>query len=95
MDAAARLFKAATIAVYGWIVACVLVTLAIGRVVMPVYCLIALLTLPWAVKAMRGSKEYHDRGRLIPAMADNVTFILLTPVLLGVGYILEKLFPLF
>ena len=95
MDAAARLFKAATIAVYGWIVACVLVTLAIGRVVMPVYCLIALLTLPWAVKAMRGSKEYHDRGRLIPAMADNVTFILLTHVLLGVGYILEKLFPLF
>ena len=95
MDAAARLFKAATIAVYGWIVACVLVTLAIGRVFMPVYCLIALLTLPWAVKAMRGSKEYHDRGRLIPAMADNVTFILLTHVLLGVGYILEKLFPLF
>jgi 1,4-dihydroxy-2-naphthoate polyprenyltransferase len=95
MDAAARLFKAATIAVYGWIIACVLATLAIGRVVMPVYCLIALLTLPWAVKAMRGPKEYHDRGRLISAMADNVTFILLTHVLLGLGYILEKLFPLF
>jgi len=95
MDAAARLFRIATIAVYGWIVACVLATLATGRVVMPIYCLIALFSLPWAVKAMRGSKEYRDRGRLIPAMADNVTFILLTHVLLGVGYILEKLFPLF
>lgn len=94
LDAASRLFRIATIAVYGWIVACVLATLAIGRVVMPVYCLIALVSLPWAIKAMRGSKEYHDRGRLIPAMADNVTFILLTHVLLGIGYILERLFPL-
>jgi len=95
MDAAANLFNIATIAVYGWIVACVLATLVLGRVVMPVYCLIALFSLPWAVKAMRGSKDYRDRNRLIPAMADNVTFILLTHVLLGVGYILEKRFPLF
>ncbi|BBO78471.1 1,4-dihydroxy-2-naphthoate octaprenyltransferase [Desulfosarcina widdelii] len=95
MDAAAKLFSIATIAVYGWIVACALATFVLGRVVMPVYCLIALLALPWAVKAIRGSKEYRDRARLIPAMADNVTFILLTHVLLGVGYILEKLFPMF
>jgi 1,4-dihydroxy-2-naphthoate octaprenyltransferase len=94
MDAAAKLFRIATIAVVGWIIVCVLATLAFGRIIMPVYCLIALLALPWAVKAMRGSLEYNDRGKLIPAMADNVTFILLTHVLLGVGYILEKLFPL-
>lgn len=95
MDAAARLFRIATIAVVGWIIACVLATLAFGRVVMPVYCLIALLALPWAVKTMRGALQYQDRAKLISAMADNVTFILLTHVLLGVGYILEKLFPLF
>jgi 1,4-dihydroxy-2-naphthoate octaprenyltransferase len=94
LAAAARFFRLATIAVYGWIIGCVVATLAIGSVVMPVYCLVALLALPWAVKAMRGSKEYHDRSRLIPAMGDNVTFILLTHVLLGLGYILEKLFPL-
>ncbi len=95
LAAAARFFRLATIAVYGWIIGCVLATLTIGSVVMPVYCLIALLALPWALRAMRGSKEYHDRSILIQAMGDNVTFILLTHVLLGLGYILEKLFPLF
>jgi 1,4-dihydroxy-2-naphthoate octaprenyltransferase len=95
MDAAARLFRIATITVYGWIIAGVLATYIFGRVVMPVYCLIALLALPWAVKAMRGARQYKHRARLISAMADNVTFILLNHVLLGVGLILGKLFPLF
>ena len=95
LDAAAKLFMLATVAVYVWIVGCVLATLLTGKVVMPLYCLIAFLALPWALKAMRGSKEYHDRSRLVPALGDNVKFILFTQVLLGVGYILEKLFPLF
>ncbi len=95
MDAAIRLFRSATIAVYVWIIGCVLATLVTGSVVMPVYCLISFLALPWAIKAMRGSKKYEDRNLLIAAMGDNVIFILLTQVLLGVGYILEKLFPLF
>jgi 1,4-dihydroxy-2-naphthoate octaprenyltransferase len=95
LDAAAKFFMLATVAVYVWIIGCVLATLLTGKVVMPVYCLIALLALPWAVKAMRGSKEHHDRSRLVPALGDNVKFILFTQVLLGVGYILEKLFPLF
>ena len=95
LDAAAKFFILATVAVYVWIIGCVLATLLTGKVIMPVYCLIALFTLPWAVKAMRGSKEYHDRSRLVQALGDNVKFILFTQVLLGVGYILEKLFPLF
>jgi 1,4-dihydroxy-2-naphthoate octaprenyltransferase len=95
LDAAANFFMLATVAVYVWIIGCVLATLLTGKVVMPVYCLIALFTMPWAVKAMQGSKEYHDRSRLVPALGDNVKFILFTQVLLGVGYILEKLFPLF
>jgi 1,4-dihydroxy-2-naphthoate octaprenyltransferase len=95
LDAAAKFFMLATVAVYVWIIGCVLATLLTGKVVMPVYCLIALFTMPWAVKAMQGSKEYHDRSRLVPALGDNVKFILFTQVLLGVGYILEKLFPLF
>ena len=95
LAAAAKFFILATVAVYVWIIGCVLATLLTGKIVMPVYCLIALLALPWAVKAMRGSKEYHDRSRLVQALGDNVKFILFTQMLLGVGYILEKLFPLF
>ncbi|HOS96052.1 MAG TPA: prenyltransferase [Deltaproteobacteria bacterium] len=91
MEAAGRLFRIATVSVYLWIIGCVLATLVTGTVVMPVYSLIALATLPWAVKAMQGSREYRDRDRLVQALKSNVTFILMTQVLLGVGYILDKL----
>lgn len=93
MEAAGRLFRTMTVLVYVWIVGCVLATLATGRVVMPLYCLISLLTLPLALKAMQGSKEYGDRAKLVPALGTNVMFILTTQVLLGVGYILDKVFP--
>ena len=94
MDAAGRLFRIMTILVYIWIIGCVGATLITGSVVMPVYCLLALLTLPFARKAMNGSKEYRDRNKLVPALGSNVIFILLTHVLLGVGYILDKFFPI-
>jgi 1,4-dihydroxy-2-naphthoate octaprenyltransferase len=94
-DAAGRLFKTATILVYIWIIGCVIATLITGTKIMPLYCLIALLTLPFAVKAMKGSSEYDDMNKLVPALGSNVQFILITQILLGVGYILEKVFPLF
>lgn len=94
MHAAGRLFRIMTILVYIWIIGCVAATLITGSVVMPVYCLLALLTLPFARKAMNGSKEYRDRNKLVPALGSNVIFILLTHVLLGVGYILDKFFPI-
>jgi 1,4-dihydroxy-2-naphthoate octaprenyltransferase len=94
MEAAGRFFRIATIFVYIWIVGCVLATIITGAVVMPVYSLLALLTLPLAVKAMQGSKEYNDRSKLVPALGSNVMFILITQVLLGVGYILDKIFPI-
>ncbi len=95
MEAAGRLFRVATISVYVWIIGCVLATLITGAVVMPVYSLIALLTLPFAMKAMQGSREYNDRSKLVPALGSNVAFILITQMLLGVAYILEKLFPFY
>jgi 1,4-dihydroxy-2-naphthoate octaprenyltransferase len=61
---------------------------------MPVYCLLALLTIPLAAKAMQGSREHGDRDRLVQALGQNVKFILFTQVLLGAGYILEKVIPL-
>jgi len=93
METAGWFFRLTTISVYIWIVCCVLATLITGSVIMPVYCLAALLTLPFAAKAMRGSREYNDRSRLIPALHSNVLFILVTQVLLGVGYILDRAYP--
>ncbi len=95
MRAAGRLLRTATIMVYIWIALCIAATLLTGIPIMPVYCLIAFLSMPFALRAMRGSYEYKDLTKLIPALSSNVKFILTTHVLLGTGYILEKVYPLF
>jgi 1,4-dihydroxy-2-naphthoate octaprenyltransferase len=79
-------YTALTIAVYLWIIGWV----AAG--IMPVFSLIALLTLPFAIGAIRGGQKHQDMSRLVPAMADNVMVVLLTQFLLGVGYILGRVF---
>jgi 1,4-dihydroxy-2-naphthoate octaprenyltransferase len=79
-------YSALTLLVYLWIIAWVVVG------VMPVFCLIALLTLPLAVKAIQGALKPENMGRLVPAMANNVLVILLTQLLLGIGYILGRVF---
>jgi len=79
-------YSALTIIVYLWIIGWV----AAG--VMPLFALIALLTLPLAIKAIRGSRKHDDMNRLVPAMASNVQVVLLTQFLLGVGYILGRVF---
>jgi 1,4-dihydroxy-2-naphthoate octaprenyltransferase len=80
------IYSALTIVVYIWIVAWVIAG------AMPVFSLIALLTLPFAVKAIRGGQNYDDMSRLVPAMANNIMVVLLTQLLLGVGYILAGVF---
>ncbi|MFC2073074.1 prenyltransferase [Chloroflexota bacterium] len=75
-----------TVVVYLWI---------IGGVVagqMPVFSLIALLTIPFAIKAIQGALRHQDMDKLVPAMANNVQVILLTQLLLGIGYILARIF---
>ncbi|MFC1875479.1 prenyltransferase [Chloroflexota bacterium] len=79
-------YSAMTILVYLWVIGSVIAG------VMPVYCLVALLTLPLAIKAIRGSMQYQDMNKLVPALANNVMVVLITQLLLGVGYILAKLF---
>ena len=81
---ASRFFSAMTILVYLWIIGGVIAC------AMPVYCLIALLTLPMAIKAIRGSMQYQDMSKLMPALASNVMVVLITQFLLGIGYILAK-----
>jgi 1,4-dihydroxy-2-naphthoate octaprenyltransferase len=79
-------YSALTLLVYLWIIAWV----AAG--IMPVFCLIALLTLPLAIKAIQGALKPENMKRLVPAMANNVLVILVTQLLLGIGYILGRVF---
>jgi 1,4-dihydroxy-2-naphthoate octaprenyltransferase len=67
----------------------------IGGVVagqMPVFSLLGLLTIPFAIKAIRGSLKHQDMAKLGPAMANNVMVVLLTQLLMGIGYILARVF---
>jgi 1,4-dihydroxy-2-naphthoate octaprenyltransferase len=79
-------YCAMTIIVYLWIIGWVVV----GK--MPIFCLIALLTLPLAIRAIQGALKPQEMGRLVPAMANNVLVVLLTQLLLGIGYILGRVF---
>ncbi len=79
---AGRVYSAVTLAVYAWVV------LMVALRLMPVYCLIALLTLPFAIKAIRGAASPEDMSKLGPAMQNNVLVVLVTQVLMGLGYVL-------
>ena len=78
---ASKVYSALTIAVYLWIIAMV----AAGF--LPAPTLLGLLTIPLAVKAIRGALSYHDQAKLLPALGANVLLILLTQLLLGAGFI--------
>ena len=83
---ASILYSVLTVVVYLWI---------IGGVVagqMPKFSLIALLAIPFAIKAIQGALKSEDMGKLMPAMANNVLVVLLTQLLLGIGYILAGVF---
>ena len=83
---ASWVYSVLTVVVYLWIIGSVVA----GQ--MPVFSLIALLTIPLAIKAIKGSFQHQDMTRLIPAMANNVLVVLLTQLLLGIGYILAGVF---
>ena len=83
---AATVYSVLTILVYVWIIGAVIAS------IMPVFALIALLTLPLAVKAIQGAAKHGDKAKFMPAMAGNVMVVLLTQLLLGAGYILARLF---
>ena len=83
---ASILYSVLTVVVYLWIIGAVVA----GQ--MPLFSLIALLTLPLAIKAIQGARRHQDMDKLVPAMANNVQVVLLTQLLLGIGYILAKVF---
>ncbi len=83
---AAIFYSVVAVAVYLWIIAWVAARF------MPVWTLLALLSLPLTVRAINGALHYDDPSRLIPGMAANVMSVLLIQLLLGVGYILDRAF---
>ena len=80
---AAAIYSTMTLAVYLWLI------IAAATEVIPAFSLLGLLTLPLAIKAIKGSFQYEDMGKLVPAMASNVMVVLLTQLLVGIGYIIS------
>jgi 1,4-dihydroxy-2-naphthoate octaprenyltransferase len=83
---AAIFYSAVAVALYLWIIGWV------AARVMPVWTLLALLTLPLTIRAINGARHHDDASRLMPAMAANVINVLLTQLLMGIGYILGRVF---
>jgi 1,4-dihydroxy-2-naphthoate octaprenyltransferase len=79
---AAIVYSTLTLIMYLWIVTAVIFRL------MPIYTLLALLTLPFGIKAMKGSFSHKEMDKIMPAMGSNVVMVLLTQLLIGVGYLL-------
>ncbi len=80
------IYSILTILTYLWIVGAVIAG------IMPIFALIALLTIPLAIKAIQGSLKPYSLSRLVPAMANNVLVVLVTQLLLGIGYVLAIVF---
>ncbi|MFC1904842.1 prenyltransferase [Chloroflexota bacterium] len=83
---ASIVYSTLTIIVYLWIIG------GVATRIMPPFSLLALLTLPLAVKAIKGARQHQDMSKLVPGMANNVMVVLLTQFLLGIGYILATVF---
>jgi len=86
MEKASIVYSVLMVAVYLWIIGWVIAG------IMPIFSLLALLTVPFAIKAIQGARKHQEITRLIPAMANNVLVVLLTQLLLGIGYILATVF---
>jgi len=83
-ERAAVFYSVVAVAVYIWVIAWV----AAG--VMPVWTLLALLTLPFTVRAINGALHHDEPAKLMPGMAANVMSVLLTQFLIGIGYVLGR-----
>ncbi len=61
--------------------------------ILPLYSLLALLTIPIAIKASQGALQNYDQiEKLVPALGQNVLVVLVTPALLTIGLFLAYFF---
>ena len=81
----AIIFSLFTIASYVWIV----VFAAIGT--LPLWTLLALLSLPFGIQAIKGAFHHGSPDKFMPGMMANVIVVQLTQVLMAVGFIIAKL----
>lgn len=82
---AAVVYTTLTIGTYLWIASGVITTL------MPTWTLLGCLTFPMALKAIAGAFAHDHMEKLKPALGANVLVVLLTQLLLGIGYFLSRL----
>lgn len=85
---AAIVYSALTIIVYLWIIGMVI----LYENEIPVFTLLGLATIPLAFRAINGSFKYDDMSKFVPAQATNVLVVLLTQLLIGIGFILGGIF---
>lgn len=71
--------------IYTWIACGVIFSL------MPVWTLLAILTFPIGLKAIKGSLMFKSFEELIPAQGANVMIVLLIQLLMGAGYLVSYL----
>ncbi|MBU4370469.1 MAG: prenyltransferase [Proteobacteria bacterium] len=83
---AAVVFSLFVLLVYLWIVGAVMLHY------MPVFALLALLTLPIALQVIKGSFRYDEMELFLPVMMKNVQLVLLIQALIAAGYILGGIF---
>jgi len=88
-ERAIKIYPALLAAAYIWIVIGVAINL------MPLTVLLGLATLPIALKAAKGAlANYGKVEKLIPVLSANIMVVMLTQVLLAVGYVLAFLLHL-
>jgi 1,4-dihydroxy-2-naphthoate octaprenyltransferase len=76
--------------IYSTMVALTYIWVIIGAItrLMPAWTLLALLTLPIGLKAIKGSLTFKSFEELIPAQGANVMIVLLIQLLIGIGYLI-------
>jgi len=81
---AAKLYALLEVIALAWIPAAVILSLT------PPLTLIALASLPFAIKAIRITlREYSNTSKLVPALAANIATAYITMALLAVGYVVS------
>jgi len=88
---ASIIYSMVNVAVYAWIIVWVAVGVFFDTAYnMPAWTLLALLTLPLSIRAIRGAMHNDDASKLMPGMAANVLTVMATQLLIGIGYILAR-----
>lgn len=87
-QSSSKIYAVLILATYLWLIA------SVASKILPLTSLLGLLTLPVALKTVRGVlKNFDNTENLIPFMGQNVMIVLLTPLLVGIGILLGMALP--